>query len=642
MNRSLFFNKYFLLLIAFLLVPAGPAAAQTNQPASWTVAAEKVDESVYEIKATGSLQPGWHIYDLQDYPDGPCPTIFEVSGEAIETLGEAEITSTVVRSYDDLFDMTIGTCEGPVVIVRKVRVLQDGRHDADVHIEWQACSSGNCMPPDEFDTTVRLEGKGASGGAGSKSLWGLILEAILWGFLMLLTPCVFPMVPMTVSFFLKQSGSQAAGRFKAAMYGLFIVLLYTIPISIIIGLTWAIGGSAVTADIFNWLSTHWLPNIIFFVIFMVFAASFFGAFEIVLPSGWTNSADRNSDKKGLAGVFFLALTLVLVSFSCTGPIVGTVLIKSTQGEFWAPMVTMLAFSIAFALPFALLAFFPSLLKKLPRSGGWLNSVKVVLGFIEVALGLKFLSVADQTYHWHLLDRDVYLAIWIVCFTLLGLYLMGKIRFKHDTPVEHISVGRLALIIIDFSFVVWMIPGLWGAPLKALSGYLPPMETQSFVLGTGALPEQGPAQEETAALPGSIVPLPHGLSGYTTIEDGLAAAAESGKPVFVDITGHGCVNCREMESRVWSDPEVLQRLRDNYEIVALYVDDKTRLPRDQWVTTPEGKVLKDIGRVNSRLVLDRFGVNSQPNYFILDANGDILAGPRGYNLDTDAFVKFLDL
>ena len=396
-----------------------------------------------------------------------------------------------------------------------------------------------------------------------------------------------------------------------------------------------VGGSAVTADIFNWLSTHWLPNILFFLVFMVFAASFFGAFEMVLPSGWTTKADEGSGRKGLAGVFFLALTLVLVSFSCTGPIVGTVLIKSTQGEFWTPMVTMLAFSIAFALPFVLLAFFPSILNKLPRSGGWLNSVKVVLGFIEIALGLKFLSTADQTYHWHILDREVYLAIWIVCFTLLGLYLLGKIRFKHDEPLAYLSVGRLALVIADFAFVVYLLPGMWGAPLKALSGYLPPLETQDFVLG--AAPQR--PVEEASLLP-SEVSLPHGLSGFTTLEDGLAAAASSGKKVFVDITGHGCVNCREMEARVWSDSEVLRHLKEDYVIVALFVDDKTRLPESEWVRTESGSILKDIGRVNSHLVMERFGVNSQPNYLILDQDGSILRGPRGYSLDIPAFVDFL--
>ena len=473
-------------------------------------------------------------------------------------------------------------------------------------------------------------------------LWALILEAILWGFAMLLTPCVFPMVPMTVSFFMKGSDNPRQGRLKAFLYGLFIVLLYTVPISLIIGITWIIGGSGVTADIFNWLSTHWLPNLIFFLVFMAFAASFFGAFEITLPSSWTNSADKNSDRKGLGGIFFLALTLVLVSFSCTGPIVGTVLIKSTQGEFWTPMVTMLAFSVAFALPFTVLALFPSLLKKLPKSGGWLNSVKVVLGFIEIALGLKFLSTADQTYHWHLLDREVYLAIWIAVFFLLGLYLLGKIRFKNDSPLEYLSVTRLTLAIAVFAFVVYLIPGMWGAPLKALSGYMPPMETQDFVLGAAPASVADPspsagAAEESA---GNIT-VAHGLRAFDNLEDGLAAARETGKPVFLDFTGYGCVNCREMEARVWSDPEVLRRLREDFVIVALHVDDKTKLPESKWVVTDKGKTLKDIGRVNSYIALHDFGVNAQPNYFLLDGDGRRLAGPRPYNLDIQGFVDFLD-
>ena len=454
---------------------------------------------------------------------------------------------------------------------------------------------------------------------------------------MLLTPCVFPMVPMTVSFFMKGSETPAKGRFKAFMYGLFIVLLYTVPISLIIGVTWVVGGSGVTADIFNWLATHWLPNIIFFLVFMVFAASFFGAFEITLPSKWTNGADRKSDGKGLGGIFFLALTLVLVSFSCTGPIVGTVLIKSTQGEFWAPMVTMLAFSVAFALPFTLLALFPSLLKKLPKSGGWLNSVKVVLGFVEVALGLKFLSVADQTYHWHILDREVYLAIWIVVFSLLGLYLLGKLRFRNDSPMEYLSVKRLVMSIICFAFVVYMIPGMWGAPLKALSGYLPPLETQDFVLSQSV--SAVPAGQDEASDDGMLT-LAHGLKAYDNVDDALKAASASGKRVFVDITGHGCVNCREMEARVWSDPAVLRSLKEDFVIAALYVDDKSSLPESRWMTNDSGRVLKEVGRVNSYIALKRFGVNSQPNYFILDSGGNILKGPRAYNLDVEAYLDFL--
>jgi thiol:disulfide interchange protein DsbD len=625
------FGHVLTTLVSFLILQASPSVL-------WKAVVNQVEGNQYQLVVSGVVAPDYYVHPMADQYVG---TQLEVEpGEGVSVSGEPveEFTPS------DYKGETVVT--GNYVLKQDLVLTGSGKLSVNGTVTWSACSGDFCgMPEDyEFSVPVTLSGtvssEGWAGSNGPSHLWGLILEAILWGFLMLLTPCVFPMVPMTVSFFIKQSGTPAKGRFNAFMYGLFIVLLYTVPICLIIGLTWAAGGSAVTADIFNWLSTHWLPNILFFVIFMVFAASFFGAFEITLPSSWTTKADAGSSKGGLLGVFFLALTLVLVSFSCTGPIVGTVLIKSTQGEFWAPMVTMLAFSIAFALPFTLLAFFPSILKKLPKSGGWLNSVKVVLGFIEIALGLKFLSTADQTYHWHILDREVYLAIWIVCFALLGLYLLGKIRFKHDSPLEYVSVGRLVLVIIDFAFVVYLIPGMWGAPLKALSGYLPPLETQDFVLGSGpAAVAPAPA---TTTLYGSEVKLPHGLTGYSSLEDGIAAAAEQGKKVFVDITGHGCVNCREMEARVWSDPRVLQRLQDNYVIVSLYVDDKTRLPQEKWVTTESGKVLKDVGRVNSNLVLERFGVNSQPNYFLLDAQGKTLSGPRGYNLDTDAFVKFLDL
>ena len=511
------------------------------------------------------------------------------------------------------------------------------------------CTDTQCASPEYKDFSVKLPqaqkaeiseaGTGKSGSSGFS--WSLIIEAILWGFAALLTPCVFPMVPMTVSFFMKGSSSPAAGRFKASMYGLFIVLLYTVPISLIIFITWLAGGDAVTADIFNWLATHWLPNLIFFIVFMVFAASFFGAFEIVLPSSIVNKSDRGADKGGLLGVFFMALTLVLVSFSCTGPIVGTVLIKSTEGEFWSPMITMLAFSLAFALPFTVLALFPSLLKNLPKSGGWLNSVKVVLGFVEVALGFKFLSVADQTYHWGLLDREVYLAIWITVFTLLGFYLLGKIRFAHDDKVEHISVKRLALAIAAFSFVVYMIPGMFGAPLKALSGYLPPITTQDFVLGQNTAPAQNgsaPAgSDQGGKSAGYGLHLPLGLSGYFDLDEGLAAARKAGKPVFVDITGHGCVNCREMESRVWSDPRVLEILQNDYIIVALYTDDKQKLDEKDWVTTANGDVLKDLGRVNSYIARTRFGVNAQPNYVLLSPEGEMLAPVRGYDLSIPAMV-----
>jgi len=552
--------------------------------------------------------------------------------------------------------------------------------------------SNTVLETDNQESTTGSLSPVSAGTSDDKSMWGVIIEAIIWGFVALLTPCVFPMVPMTVSFFLKQSqqsqeredaageviaggkevrSSSSRGRIMASFFGLSIIALYTLPIAAIIVITYFAGGEAVTADIFNWLATHWVPNLLFFIIFMVFAASFFGAFEIVLPSWLVNKSDSKSDKGGYAGVFFMALTLVLVSFSCTGPIVGTILIKSTQGEIWEPIITMLAFSAAFALPFTIFAFAPSLLKDLPKSGGWLNSVKVVLGFIEVALGFKFLSVADQVYHWGLLDREVYLAIWIVVFTLMGLYLLGKLRFAHDSPQEYITVKRLAMSIVTFAFVVYMIPGMWGAPLKALSGYLPPMGSQDFRTaqvggvggygagtydaggsGTFSAGGQGSGQGANSANHSlraqGIVPtysdflhLPHGLEGFFRYHEGMEYAKKVGKPVFIDFTGHGCVNCREMEARVWSDPRVLKLLREEFVLIALYADDKKTAMESDWVTSESGRVLKSIGKINAHLAMNKYNVNAQPYYAIIDpATEEHLTDPMGYNLDVEVFLEFL--
>lgn len=638
--------------IVLFLLSAVPLFAQMGEPiVKWSVSQGKTENGITEIIFSGTISSGWHTYGAS-HKDSPVTVEFEdVKGYSLEG-GLYDLLKPEKFDEDDVFF-------DKIKVAQKIRVAEDASSLKGM-ITSSSCTDNSCGAPEDwnFEIKIRKEADVAVAAVPEKavmtavapeisqnvteeeqraggSLWALILEAVLWGFAMLLTPCVFPMVPMTISFFMKGSSTPAAGRFKAFMYGLFIVLLYTVPISLIIGATYIFGGETVTADIFNWLSTHWLPNIIFFIVFMVFAASFFGAFEITLPSSLVNKSDKNSDKGGLAGIFFMALTLVLVSFSCTGPIVGSVLIKSTQGEFWTPMVTMLAFSVAFALPFTIFAMFPSLLKKL-KSGSWLNSVKVVLGFIEVALGLKFLSVADQTYHWGLLDREIYLAIWIVVFTLLGLYLLGKIRFEADSEVKHIGIFRLFLVIVDFTFVVYMIPGMFGAPLKALSGYLPPIETQDFIMGSN--PSQQVVSIEEANK-GEKLPL--GLTGYHSMEEGYAAAKASGKPVFLDISGLACVNCREMEQRVWSDPKVLSILKNDFVIVVLYTDDKTKLPENEWVTTSSGKVLKDRGRVNAWFVRENFGVSAQPNYVLLSPDGKQLAPIRGYNTDIDGFVEFLN-
>ena len=635
-------------MLAAILMSA--AAFAQGQLVTWSSHVEKSEGDVYKVIFTGKVAEGYHTYTLTD--EFSATEIMDVAVEGGEPVGGPYEISTPVEETDEYGDLA-KHYYNEIIIAQDVKV-NDGNARFTGTIFTNACTGGACKA-EYYDFDVKIGETAATVASESAEEpvqktafpWGLILQAILWGFAMLLTPCVFPMVPMTVSFFLKGSESVAQGRFKAGMYGLFIVLLYTLPIALLIVITRIIGGESVTADIFNWIATHWLPNILFFIIFMVFAASFFGAFEITLPQSLVNKSDKGSDKKGLAGVFFMALTLVLVSFSCTGPIVGNVLIQATSsnGAWWIPIVTMLAFSIAFALPFTLLAFFPSLLKDLKKSGGgWLNTVKVVMGFIEVALGFKFLSMADQTYHWGLLDREIYLAIWIVTFALLGFYLLGKLKFAHDDDVPHISVTRLSLAIVVFSFVVYMVPGMWGAPLSGLSGYLPPISTQDYILSPGGTANvvtvDAPAKSESKKY--DFLHLPHNLDGYFDLEQGLEAAKELGKPVFVDVTGHACVNCREMEQRVWSDPAALDILRNEYVIVALYVDDKHKLDENDWVTDAEtGKVYKDLGRVNSYIAREKFNVNAQPNYVLLSPEGEILVPTHSYDLSVENFINFLN-
>ena len=694
-----------IVCLSALLLAALHGTAQPADPVSWSVAVSESGDGISRIVFKARIAEPWHMYDTGPYDGGPNATAFTFEPNAdVTLLGGIEQLSKPVRVYDSLFAMEIGYFEKSAEFVQKVRVAPGRETTLKAVVEWMACDDESCLPPADRTFSIPLKVAAvqtAAGGAsatpaapvsatgnssavaqagdmtttdtaadtavnavpdadsaavsqpllqpdapvGGGTLWSAIIEAILWGFAALLTPCVFPMIPMTVSFFLKGSGNRARGRLMAALYGVCIVALYTLPIAVIILITKLVGGDAVTADIFNWLATHWIPNVIFFLVFMVFAASFFGAFEITLPGWLVNKSDSKADKGGLVGLFFMALTLVLVSFSCTGPIVGSVLIKSTSGEVWAPVITMFAFSVAFALPFTLFALFPSVLNNLPKSGGWLNSVKVVLGFLELALGLKFLSVADQTYHWGILDREVYLALWIVIFTLLGFYLLGKIRFKHDSEVQSVGVTRLLLAIVTFSFVVYLLPGMWGAPLRGLSGYLPPLHTQDFVLDPAEASVGGSAAGKSGdAFPvarhSDILSLPHGLNGFFDYDEALAYARKVHKPLFVDYTGHGCVNCREMEARVWADPQVLQLLRNDFVIVALYSDDKKELPENEWVTAETGRVLKSIGKINAYLAHKRFGINSQPYYMILGPDGEQLAPGRGYNLDVDQFVAFL--
>ena len=647
-------SKAIALLFSFLVIiaatttricaqgPIGMDAMQETPQIEWRGAVVAQEGNIYHLEFTCSVPAGWHIYDVKEYNNGPISTSVKLEGEA-KAIGALTLTSNVKEEFDSAFGMVIGTCEGAVSMLLKVESNATAPKQIKAIIEWQACREGACSAPEEQEINITLPATAELNSSAnttttgsirdaqsSKSLWSTILEAILWGFVALLTPCVFPMVPMTVSFFLKKSGDKTKGRFMAMMYGLSIVALYTIPIAIIILITYFAGGDSGIVFIFNWLATHWIPNLLFFIIFMIFAASFFGAFEIVMPTSLVNKADAKSEKGGLFGVFFMALTLVLVSFSCTGPIVGTILIKSTQGEIWEPIITMLAFSAAFALPFTIFAFVPSLLKNLPKSGGWLNSVKVVLGFLELALGLKFLSVADQIYGWGILDREVYLALWIVIFTLLGFYLLGKIRFANDSPAGHLTVTRLILSIIVFSFVVYMIPGMWGAPLKAISGYLPPIESQDFVISSNSVATDGAAKSSTISNSNKVY----------NFKEALRLSEQSGKPIFLDFTGKACVNCREMEARVLSNSRVQQILSENYIVLELYGDTRNPLPESEWVKTSGGTLLKTDGKVNSNLLLERYGVNAMPYYLLLDSKGNPLTAPRGYNLNVEEFIAYL--
>lgn len=466
------------------------------------------------------------------------------------------------------------------------------------------------------------------------SYWGLFFLAFLSGLAALLTPCVFPMIPMTVSFFMKE-GSKAKAIRTGIIYGLSIIGIY-----VIIGTLVAVIAGPAAA---NWLSTHWLPNIFFFLIFVIFAASFFGAFEIVLPSWIVNKADQQADKGGLTGIFFMAFTIVLVSFSCTGPIVGSILVQSAGGKFVEPVVGMFGFSLAFAIPFTLFAIFPSWLNTLPKSGGWLNSVKVVLGFLELAFGLKFLSVADQTYHWGLLDREIYIGLWIVIFGLMGLYLLGKIKFSHDSELKFLKVPRLMFAIATFAFVVYLIPGLIGAPLKSLAGYLPPMSTHDYNIVQKITNPNNVTQGYGGVKPkyNEKLHLPDGLKGYFDYEQGMEVARAMGKPVFLDFTGHGCVNCREMEARVWSDHRVHRYLDEEYIVISLYVDDKElKFPESEWFYNKQGRQIKDLAKKNSTIQQCFFGANAQPQYALLDHKGNLLQPTRTYDLNKDDYVDFL--
>ena len=682
--------------IALLLLAGGGLAAQILEPVKWQFSQEKAGDNEIILYIEATIDDNWYLYGQEIPEGGPIPTFIHIDqSEHFELIGQVEDLVEPEIKFDPFFSMDLPLFSNEARFSQRARILTANEFVITGFVEFMSCDDERCLPPQEREFSFVINegrspaepadetapaisaqaadpeteepeaadpyatepapdpepdpatieegyqadpGRPEETGTAARNLWVFFFIAFAGGLAGLLTPCVFPMIPMTVSFFMQKQSGRLNAIINAFVFGLSIIAVYT-SLGLLVSLT------SVGAGFANQLSSHWLPNIIFFLLFIAFAASFFGLFEIVLPGSLATKADRKAEGGGYVGSFFMALTLVIVSLSCVGPIVGALLVEAATGAGVKPVIGMFGFSLAFAIPFTLLAIFPSWLDKLPKSGGWLNSVKVVLGFIVLAFSLRFLMVVDQIYHWGILTRDIFLAIWIVIFFLLGLYLLGKLRFAHDSEVKHITVPRLFLAIASFTLAVYMVPGLFGAPLKPLSSLLPPQQSQSFdisamVRGSGA---QADVPDELCEEPrfADFLTLPHGLRGYFDIEQGLECAREQNKPVFLSFTGHSCSNCKEMEARVWSDQRVLQHLRNNYIIISLYVDDRTRLPEDEWITSEiDGRIKNTLGSKNLDYQISAFTANTQPYYVLMDADGNLLAPPRGYNLNTEAFAEFL--
>ena len=666
--------KRIILLLVLLVSVVSKAQFGDLATVEFSVSSDK--QGVYELVFSMKLAEGAYVYGSSDALITPPELVLNLDSSNYYSPLNAWVIPPFKTKYVEDFEGNVTYYDGEELVVK--RTIKSTVTDFTISGNYQAqvCNKGKCItspyPNPKFQIKVGNGGNEAVVKDNQKiilnnievldsqvecnydfsksvpevktfngqsiddnkddSYWNTFILAFVFGLGALLTPCVFPMIPMTVSFFLKGSGSKSKGKFVAVIFGLSIIVIYCL-----IGTVFSF---AFGPDSANLIATHWLPNVFFFAVFIFFAASFLGMFEITLPSSWSNKSDENADKGGVGGAVFMALTLSLVSFSCTGPIIGTVLVESVKVGGIEPLIGMLGFSSAFALPFTLFAFFPSWLKSLPKSGGWLNSVKVVFGFLELALALKFLSIADQTAHWGILDREVYLALWIVIFTLLGFYLLGKLKFSHDSDLPFLRVPRLVIAIFTFAFVVYLLPGMWGAPLRSLSGYLPPLSTMDFRIGDNI--EEG---GELCGKPqfADKLHLPHGLNGYFDYEEGMCCAKDLGKPVFIDFTGHGCVNCRELENNVWADPEILELLKNEFVIISLYIDEHTLDIQNPYISLFDGETkIQTIGQKNADIQKVWFNKNAQPYYVTLGVNEELLNLPIGYDVAEDkaGFLKFL--
>ena len=630
--------------MAALLACCNVAFAQMLEPVKWTQELKMVSETEAELVFNATIEDGWHMYTTENGEGGPMPAALRVDAlQGAELDGTLQSVGDAHTEYDSTFEMDLTFFAHAGSFVQKLKITDPENYRIEGLLEAQACVEGSCMPLELFFSYSKGEsaaveeapaeeaavanplwtpvieqlneaGNQAAEDAGaSKSLLAIFIAGFVGGLVALFTPCVWPIIPMTVSFFLKRSKDRSQGIRDAITYGIFIIVIY-VTLGLLVTLIF--GASALNA-----LSTNAVFNIIFFLMLVIFAASFFGAFEITLPASWSNAIDSKAEKTtGLLSIFFMAFTLALVSFSCTGPIIGFLLVEiSTTGSIIAPTMGMFGFAVALALPFTLFALFPSMLKSAPRSGGWMNSIKVVLGFIELALSLKFLSVADLAYGWGLLNRPTFLALWIVIFASLGFYLVGKLKFPHDDDLPYVSVPRYFLAMISFAFAIYMVPGLWGAPCKAVSAFAPPMYTQDFSLYVDEVEAE-----------------------YHDYEQGMQAAMQAGKPVLVDFTGYGCVNCREMEASVWTDDKVRDIMREDYVLVSLYVDDKTPLAVPmEVVENGQKRTLKTVGDKWSFLQRYKFGANAQPFYVILDNEGNPLSGSYAFDKDVEHFLEFLN-
>lgn len=619
------------------------------EPVSWDIAVEDETDSTAVLVARAKIDKPWHLYSTTINIDdgGPLPTeiVFEESKD-YELSGKLEEDDPTVE-FDPVFEMDVPFFADEVTFSQKIRKRSVDSIVVKGYVNYMVCDDARCiMEQEEFSINL-APGVGDSGAetttadkpigtTGKKrSYWGIFIISFFSGFAALLTPCVFPMIPMTVSFFTKQSKTRAAGIKNAILYGISIIVIY-----VVLGVAvTAVFGASVLSE----LSTDPWFNLAFFLLLVIFAISFFGAFEITLPNSWISKADSKADKGGLIGIFFMAFVLALVSFSCTGPIVGTLIVEAASRGGTAPVIGMLGFSLAIALPFALFAAFPGWMNSLPKSGGWLNSVKVVLGFLELALAFKFLSNADMVLQLHLLEREVFIAIWIVIFGFLTLYLLGKIKLPHDSDLKYIPVSRLILALFTGFFTIYLIPGMWGAPLKLISAFPPPISYSESPMGVGYQGGGGGGMSSSNHDADMHLVVP-GVYSYLDYEDGLKKAKETGKPLMLDFTGHACVNCRKMEQKVWSDPQIKSMLAEDVVLVSLYVDEKTDLPEEEQITVEltggRTKKLRNVGNKWAAFQEQRFGVNAQPYYVLLNHDEEMIIEPSNYQ-DYGTVDKFKD-